>query len=433
MRIVQVTPGAGDSFYCENCLRDKALTAALRRAGHDAMLVPLYLPLLGDQPDPHPPSPVFFGGVNVYLQQRFGLFRRTPRWVDRLFDSPRLLRWVSRHFGMTDARVLGETTLSMLRGEHGRQRKELERLVAFLGAGDGIDVVCLSNALLLGLVRRIKEALDVPVVCIGQDEDAFLDDLPEPFRRRAWQETRRRAEEVDCFVPVSRYYADVMRSRFALPDEKVRAVYPGVDFEGYAPAPAPPDPPAIGYLSMMSQSKGLDTLAEAFILLKRRPQFQAARLRVSGGSIAGDETFISEVRAALTAAGVDADVEFVSDFSREGKQEFLRTLSVVSVPTPRPEAFGLFVLESLACGVPLVLPRHGAFVELSEETQGCVLTEPNDPRALADALADLLGDERRRSELGARGRRAVCEEFTIDRAAREMADVFRAVTGRETT
>jgi len=128
MRIVQITPGSGDNFYCENCMRDNMLVRALGRLGHDAMLVPLYLPPQLEETGKDRSVPIFFGGINVYLQQKFSLFRKTPRWIDRLFDAPFFLNWAARKAGMTSAKELGETMLSMLEGEEGRQVKELDRL-----------------------------------------------------------------------------------------------------------------------------------------------------------------------------------------------------------------------------------------------------------------------------------------------------------------
>src|SRR4030042_7066564 len=135
MRIVQITPSAGDSFYCENWRRDIGLVRAMRKLGHDVIMVPLYLPLPAQKGEAISSAPIFFGGINVYLQQKSSLFRKTPRWIDRLFDSPRLLGWVGRRAGMTSAHDLGRTTISMLQGEHGRQIKELDRLVDWAGGG----------------------------------------------------------------------------------------------------------------------------------------------------------------------------------------------------------------------------------------------------------------------------------------------------------
>jgi len=66
MNIVQITPGAG-AMFCGNCLRDNALVAALRKLGHQAVMVPLYLPITLDEPDQSDGTPIFFGGINVYL------------------------------------------------------------------------------------------------------------------------------------------------------------------------------------------------------------------------------------------------------------------------------------------------------------------------------------------------------------------------------
>src|SRR5215210_5827192 len=102
MHIIQLTAGTG-SFYCGTCLRDNALVAALRRQGHDALTIPMYLPLTLDEAPTTEGAPVFYGGINVYLQQKFGWFRRTPRWLDRLLDAPALLRAAGQKAGSTRA------------------------------------------------------------------------------------------------------------------------------------------------------------------------------------------------------------------------------------------------------------------------------------------------------------------------------------------
>ena len=430
MRIVQLTPGAGGNFYCENCLRDGAMVRAVRAAGHDMLLVPLYLPPRTEQIVPGAETPVFFGGVNVYLQQKWGLFRHTPRWLDRIFDARPLLRWAARKTGATNARLLGQTTLSMLRGEDGRQVKELRRLVDWLIADGRPDVICLSNVLLAGLVPRIKAELNVPVICILQDEDGFVDSLGRPYSRQAWEMLSERAAEIDAFVPVSHYYAEQMCRRLSLSREGgwVQVVHVGLDATDYGPADEPPDPPAIGFLSQMCRSKGLDTLAEAFAILKRNPAHQRLKLRIAGGKTAADEPFLRDIRRRLERAGLAGDVEFLEEFDLKAKQRFLRSLSVMSVPSRQGEAFGLFVLESLACGVPVVLPRHGAFVELVEATGGGVLCEPNDPAALARAIEPLLQEPASARQLGMAGRDAVLKDFTVQAMADGMMRVFDAVT-----
>ncbi|MFN3651071.1 MAG: glycosyltransferase family 4 protein [Armatimonadota bacterium] len=429
MRIVQLTAGTG-SFYCGTCIRDNALVSELRRRGHDALLVPMYLPLALDEPPATAGTPVLFGGINVYLQQKLSLFRRTPRWLDRLFDSPALLRAAGRKAGMTSARELGELTLSMLRGEEGHQAKEVERLVEWMAAEGKPDVICLSNALLLGLARRLKERTGAAIVCLLQGEDTFLDALPEPERSASWAAVQERAADVNAFLPVSRYYGDLMCDRARLPREKVHPVYPGILLDGYTPAATRPDPPVLGYLARMCAAKGLETLVEAYLLLRARDRVPRLQLRVAGACTAADEVFVERMKDRLSEKGLAPDTRFLPNVSREEKIELLRGLSVFSVPATYGESFGLYVLEALAAGVPVVQPRHAAFPELIAETGGGVLCEPDDPLSLAEAIEELLLDPDRARALGAAGREAVLDRFSVARMAAGVEEVFSALTAR---
>ena len=152
-------------MYCGGCLRDNALVAALRKLGHEVLMVPLYLPLTLDEEDQSAGTPIFFGGINVYLEQKAALFRGAPGWLHDLFASRPLLQWAAGRAAKTRAADLGELTLSMLRGEAGNQAREIEELIAWLKTQPKPDVLCLSNALLIGMARRLKADLGVPVAC----------------------------------------------------------------------------------------------------------------------------------------------------------------------------------------------------------------------------------------------------------------------------
>jgi glycosyltransferase involved in cell wall biosynthesis len=426
MRIVQLTPGSGDSFYCENCLRDAALVKAMRGLGHDVLMVPMYLPLQADRDQAVSNAPIFFGGINVYLQQKSAFFRKTPRWLDRLFDSPALLRLVGRKAGMTSSEDLSRTTVSMLRGEQGRQVKELERLLAWLELQESRpDVVCLSNALLAGLAKSIKERLGVPVLCLLQDEDAFLDGLGPPYADQGWQILAECCREVDTFIAVSRYYADAMQQRLGLNSDRVHVVYTGISLEGYELVSEQPEVPTIGYLSRMCSEKGLDTLVDAFIRIKKNEKLKNVRLRIAGGKSGHDEPFITRLKKKLDSCGLNGDVEFLSDFGRETKLAFLQTLSVLSVPEKQPIAFGLYVLEAFAAGVPVVQPAHGVFPELLEMAGGGVLFEPNNVEALAAAIEPLLLDLDLSRRLGKQGREAVIEKLSVEQTARQIVRIYK--------
>jgi len=425
MRIIQITPSAGDSFYCENCLRDAALARAIMKLEHEGLTIPLYLPLTDEQSSSTRTSPIFFGGLNVYLQQKIALFRRTPRWLDRMFDSPRLLKWIGRMAGMTSARDLGETTISMLRGEKGRQIKELHRLIDWLDTHENRpDIICLSNILLIGLARSIKQRLGVPVACMLQDEDEFLDGLVSPYSQQAWQIISERVSDIDVFIGVSKYYTETMQQRLRLDPDRTFVVYTGILLDGYESHGHRPEIPTIGFLSRMCSEKGLDTLVEAFLKIKKNEKLRNAKLRIAGGKRSDDEPFLDKIRQKLCSNGVIDDVEFLPDFDREARIAFLRSLSVLSVPEKQPVAYGLYVLEALAAGVPVVQPASGVFPELLAITGGGLLFEPNNVDALADALDSLLLEPDKARRLGEQGRAAVSEKFNIEQTAKEMVRIY---------
>lgn len=429
MNLVQITPGAG-RMYCGNCLRDNALVAELRNLGHAALMVPLYLPLTLDEADQSAGTPIFFSGINVYLEQKSALFRHAPGWLHRLLGARPLLNWAAGRAAQTRAADVGELTVSMLRGEQGRQARELDELAAWLKAHQQPEAVCLSNALLLGLARRLRADVGAAVVCMLQGEDSFLDALPEPHRATAWATLAERAADVDLFVAPSRYFAELMARRLGLAPERVRVVPNGIDLAGYeevwegrSEAPGR-RAPVLGYFARMCREKGLDTLVEAFIRLKADGRVGNLRLLVGGSCGPADEPFVKTLRQRLAAAGCLGQTEFRPNLSRPEKLELLGSLSVFSVPARYGEAFGLYVIEALAAGVPVVLPRAAAFPELIEATGGGVLCEPDDPRALAEAIETLLLEPAKAQALGAAGRRVVFEKFSAAAMARSMALAF---------
>jgi glycosyltransferase involved in cell wall biosynthesis len=432
MQLVQITPGAG-AMYCGNCLRDNALVAELRQRGHQALMVPLYLPLTLDEGDQSAGVPVFFGGINVYLDQKLAWFRRAPDWLRRGLASPRLLRWAGARAAKTRAAEVGALTVSMLRGETGHQVRELEEFVAWLKQHRRPEVICLSNALLVGLARRLKAELGAPIVCGLQGEDYFLDAMPSPHREQAWKTLSERAADVDRFVAPSRYFGELMARRLKLPPERVRVVPNGIQLAGYGDpisahaVPVTSTAPVLGYFARMCREKGLDLLVEAYLRLRRRQATRHLKLRVGGSCGPADQPFVEGLRQRLAAAGVLEDTEFRPNLDRAQKIAFLQSLSVFSVPALYGEAFGLYVIEALAAGVPVVQPRAAAFPELVEGTGGGLLCAPGDPEALAEAVASLVTDSDRARACGAAGRAAVHREFSVTRMAQRMIAVFEEV------
>jgi len=430
MRIVQLTPGTSGRITCENCMRDNGLAKALHLMNHDILVVPVYLPLEIDETNGYAKGPLFFGGINVFLQQKSAVFRKTPRWVDRFFDSPLLLAKVAGLTSMTKAQDLADTTLSMIEGEKGRQAKELDRLVDWLVKEARPDIIHFSNALLLGMVRLIKQQLDVPILCSLQDEDTFIDPLPEPHRSTVWDILSSRAADVDAFIAVSNFYKNVMADRMRIPEERLFQIYNGVRVEEYPISSALHDPPVIGFIEQLCPAKGLHILADAFVILKKRGRIPRVRLTVAGGVTTENKAYVRKIRRTLVENGVGDDVRFLPHLPQAKKMELMKTLSILSVPTTHPDAFGLYILEALATGVPVVQPDHGAFPELVQKTGGGILYKPNDGQALAAALEKLLGDPKKLQRLGEQGRKGVIRDFHIDDMADAYVRVYRTTIER---
>lgn len=428
MNIVQITPGAG-GMYCGGCFRDNALVAALRKQGHETLMVPLYLPLTLDEADQSAGTPTFFSGINVYLEQKSAFFRKAPQWLHSLLASPALLKWASKHSARTKAEDVGDLMISMLRGEDGNQARELDDLIAWLKEHSKPDVVCLSNALLVGLARKIRKELDCAVTCILGGEDAYLDNLPVAVRDQAWRTLSERCRDVDLFLPPTRYFGELMSRRLSLRPDQVRVVPNGINLTGYEAA-SPQNPPVLGYFARMCKDKGLDTLVDAYLLLKQRPANLQLRLHVGGGCGPTDEPFVEQQRNKLRAAGILNDVQFFPNVDHAGKLAFYRGLTAFSTPALYGEAFGLYLVEALAAGVPVVQPRHAAFPDLIEATGGGLVCEPGNALALADSIEHLLADPKRASALGIAGRDAVLREFGIDAVAAKAHLAFEEAIKR---
>ncbi len=433
MRVAVVIPGSGGSFYCENCLRDSGLTAGLTRAGVDAFPVPMYLPLFaGDSsPDPGslsgPRSPLFYGAIALYLRDRYRFFRRLPPSFDRLFNARPFLALAAGLSGSTRAAGLEEMTISMLEGEKGRQAAELDQLVSWLAREAKPDVVHLSNALLLGLAPALKARLGVKIVCSLQDEHVWIEPMGEAARARAWALLAEKAGAVDRFVAVSAYYRNEMAPKLGLSPASIAVVPLGVEPALYARRSGPPDRPVIGFLSRLEPASGLDALVEALALVGARPGLGGARLRTFGGMTGDDAPYVRRVRRLARRLGLADRVSLVASYDRRRRFDFLAGLSVLCVPRREPEAFGMFLLEAMAAGVPVVAPDLGGFPELVRAAGGGLLYPAGDTRALADTLARVLSDKPLARELSLRGRTGVREHYSIETTAKAMGEVHREV------
>ncbi len=445
MKIAYIAAGAG-GMYCGSCIHDNAVAAALQKLGHEVALLPTYTPLRTDEDsvsDPH----LFYGAVNVFLQHKSGLFRHTPRLLDRMLDGRSLLRWVAKLGASTDPTELGGLTLDVLRGEAGHQSKELDRLVDWLATSFRPDLVQITNSLLLGLTRRIKERLGVPVIVAVQGEDLFIEQLKEAQRGRVIAELRERARDADLFLAPSRYYARHMSELLGQDLSRMRVVPLGIRLEGHdekSPSEAERGSKmgrgrvdravTIGYLARLCPEKGLHRLVDAFIELAANSEVEPGggpRLRIAGYLGARDREYWEKQRQRLDAAGLAGSVDYLGEVDREAKIEFLRSLDVFSVPSVYREAKGLYALEAMANGVPVVLPDHGSLTEIVEETGGGLLFPADSTPGLVAALRRLADDPAERRRLGDRGRESVHARRGATVMARATAAVYREILGGE--
>jgi glycosyltransferase involved in cell wall biosynthesis len=280
----------------------------------------------------------------------------------------------------------------------------------------------------MGIGTEIKRRFGVPVVCSLQDEDVWIDAMDPPYPQRCWETMVELGRDVEAFVAPSAFFAGLMAPRMKVEPARMKVVPVGVD-PGDPPGPAP-DPPVVGYLARMSRGMGLGTLVDAFLGL-RKERFPRLRLHLSGGSTEDDESFLAELGDRFKSEGVAGDVQVFDDFDPAARKRFIRSLSVLSVPSPKPTAYGTYVLEANGAGVPAVQPRLGSYPELLEATGGGVLYEPNDAGTLAREIGGLLADRERAAELGRRGRDSVVKKFSWDMMAGGMLEVYRnAVSGR---
>ena len=405
-------------------MRDSKYIRALKDLGHQVIKVPLYLPIFDDAHDLDE-VPVFYGAVNLYLKQQFPIFRHMPAFIENALDSKGVLEMAARKAGSTRAKGLEEMTISMLLGEEGNQKEELERLVDWLADEAKPDVVHLSNALLLGLAHRIKQRMNITVICSLQDEDVWVDAMTGQYRQKVWDIMSERGKDVDVFIPVSDYFSEEIHKRMVIPESKMQTVHLGVDTTDYSPKPIAEKGPMIGYLSRMCDENGLAVLFDAFILLRKDSKYSTVQLKITGGKTGDDLHFIKEQKQKISKAGLANDVFWVDEFEGNERQKFFDSVRLISVPVLIGEAFGLYMLEAMASGIPMVQPALGAFPEVVEISGGGLVYGENKPELLAKALGELIFDDQKLQELSAAGIAGVKAHFDIHAQAKKMVEVYQ--------
>jgi glycosyltransferase involved in cell wall biosynthesis len=423
MNIIQIIPGSGGSFYCGNCLRDSKYVDALRKQGHQVVKIPMYLPLFSDEHD-ITDIPIFYGAISTYLKQVYPIFRKMPDWMEKLLDSKPMMKMAASMAGSTRAKGLEDMTISMLLGEQGEQKEELDKMVNWIAEHCKPDIIHISNALLLGLARRLKEKTGVPVLCSLQDEDVWVDAMHPQFQQKIWDLMHERAEDVDALVAVSNFFAETMKKLMNLPAEKLHTFYLGVDADDYHFIPVKEKPRNIGYISRMCHENGFDIVVDAFIEMKKKPGFEDVKLIATGGSTGDDAKYIKEQKRKIRNNNLDDSFEIIDEFEGEARHDFFKKVSLISVPVRIGEAFGMYLLESMASGVPVVQPALGAFPEIVGLSGGGVTYMPNSPEKLSETWAELLSDPEKMDKISRDGYEGTKKKFNIHNHAAEIIGLY---------
>src|SRR5262249_44178597 len=295
-------------------------------------------------------------------------------------------------------------------------RREFDKLLGWLADEPVPDVVNLPNSLLIGLAAPLRKALDRPICCTLQGEDLFLEGLVEPYRSRAIELIQQQVRDVDMFIAVSDYYVPTMAKMLAIPNDKLAVVPLGINLAGYARRETPNDTFRVGYFARVAPEKGLQALADAYVRLRERTAGAPIRLEAAGYLAAAQQDYLQEVKRTLERGGVAHEFTYHGAVDRAGKLAFLQSLDVLSVPATYDEPKGVFLLEAMAAGVPVLQPRRGAFTEIVDRTGGGVLVAPDDPVALADGLYALWKDRTLTERLRRQGFAGVREAYSGETA-----------------
>lgn len=422
MKILIIGPGAGDSFYCGNCFRDSLQASALIKAGHNVTILPLYLPM-------HHATegvPIFFPAVSYYIEQ--AMFRKgnIPKWIRKLTSSKMFLDLAASMSGSTSANGMENMTMSMITGSNGAFKRNLADMIEWIKKDGAPDIVHLSSSLLIGIAAPLKKELGVPVVCSLQDEEVWIDSLKDKWSDIAWEAIIANSAGVDAFITTSNYYKAIIDKK--MPSLSPVVIYPGINIDKYYNDTLP-DCPTIGFFYRTNALDGLDTLAEAFVILKKRGTIPNIKLRIGGGNTNSDKKFLSHVNNILRPY-ID-DVTFEEDYSPALHHKFYRKVSLISVPLRFDEGVGIYICEAYATSRPVVEPRRGSFPEIVGDAG--VLYDDESATCLANVLEQVLSDQMLYDSLRENAKTMARERYSDRLCAESLIKLYSDIIAQATS
>jgi len=428
MRIVHLAAGAG-GMYCGACARDISLAKGLIAQGDDVIILPLYTPLRVDYDltQTVPQDKIFLGGINSWLQQNIPIFRKTPVWMDRLLDNPKLLLWASKFAVSVKAEELGPMTYSVLLGKNGYQRKEMDKLFAHMDTLQPFHLVSVTNTLLSAVAHEIRERYKIPVVCAFQGEDSFVEAFPEEWRSKVWRRMQENVRAVDCFISPSHDATERMSAYLQLRREKIHMIPTGIDLTRYESiVDGKREPFTVGYVSAIIYGKGLDILVEALRILTNRGTGRV-RLLVAGKVM--NPKYWMQVRTSISQC-VNMEFKYLGEINFEEKTRLLRSCNAFSVPSRIPEVRSMAMMEAMACGTPVIAPNHGVFPELIGITSGGALFDKNKPEELANILQDWMNHPEKAEAYGKSAREGISKHYRLEDMIRQTRELYGEIAGQ---
>jgi glycosyltransferase involved in cell wall biosynthesis len=420
MKILLIVTSSGDTFYCSNCFRDNLHAQALRNAGHDVVLMPLYLPLT-DQSF-FADTPLFFPATSYFIAQKFFKKGKIPRFLEKILDSPHLLRLASSFSGTTSAKGMEQMTLSMIKGDDKNFAYQIEKMIQWIENHEQPDVIYLSTSMLTGIARAIKSRIHIPIICSVQDEEIWLDGLESKYAQEAWEAIKVNSKYIDRFITSSEYYKSIALSKIS-ENKEIDVIYPGVDIEKYRSSEYPKDP-TIGFYYRMNYENGLDILTQSFIQLKKENTIPNLKLKIGGGYTRENKNFVHRIKSTLQP--YINDVIWSEHYSLEEHTRFYKDISLICAPLRFNEAFGLYLCEAFAAGRPAVVPNTGSFSEIIGDAG--LLYAPNDSAHLTEALRKILTNSSVYENCTESALKLSCERYNNATAARELMKVFFKLT-----
>lgn len=220
-------------------------------------------------------------------------------------------------------------------------------------------------------------------------------------------------------------------------ERPAQVILHGVDTEVFHPAAdrtalrrelgLDPDAVLIGCFGRVRAQKGIDLLVQAGLALL--PSRSRVQILMTGRITADNQGFADDLKARIAAAGLTDRIRFLGELPWDQVVRHYQALDLFTAPA-RWEGFGLTPLEAMACGVPTVAARVGAYETLIRDGQTGSLIPADDGPALTDALARWLDDDAGRIAAGQAARAHVAQNHAIEGEARALVQIYNDLLAR---